>query len=55
MFKRKKIVEHDSLCSNNPCICSQLQFLRRTRAAEKAIKEIQIKQDLARKALDGTI
>jgi hypothetical protein len=55
MFRKKINIKHDILCLNNPCICNELDYLRENRAAEKAIKEQQIKHDLARKALDGKL
>ena len=53
MFKRKKTISHDVLCVNNPCICSELNYLREIKAAETAVKEIASKNYLARQLLEG--
>jgi hypothetical protein len=50
---RKEIVAHDELCTFDPCICTELDFLRSRKASEKAVKDMENRIELAQKALDG--
>ena len=50
-FKKQK--QHDKLCTENPCICFELERLRDRQAYEKSIENQAYRYGLAQEALDG--
>jgi hypothetical protein len=45
-------MEHDKLCTNQPCICEELNSIRKLREIYKELDDEEYRMKLAKKALE---